>query len=69
MQAPRYIPSLHLLALLNALLAIQLVLGIRTVLKRKPADVASAHVAVGALLLATVFIPSVRVVRLCARSK
>jgi cytochrome c oxidase assembly protein subunit 15 len=34
-----------------ALLATQLTLGILTVLMRKPADIASAHVAVGALLL------------------
>jgi cytochrome c oxidase assembly protein subunit 15 len=53
----------------NALLVLQLVLGILTVLKRKPADIASAHVAVGALILATTFILSVRVVRLCARSQ
>jgi len=46
------------------LLAIQLTLGVLTVLLRKPADVASAHVAVGALVLVTSFILSVRGLRL-----
>jgi cytochrome c oxidase assembly protein subunit 15 len=54
---------------LIALIVLQITLGILTVYKRKPADVASAHVAVGALILATMFILSVRVVRLCARSQ
>ena len=36
-----------------ALLIVQVTLGILTVLLRKPADIASAHVAIGALLLVT----------------
>jgi heme A synthase len=39
-------------------------LGILTVLLRKPADVASAHVAVGALILVTTFTLAVRAWRL-----
>ena len=46
------------------LLAAQVALGVFTVLKRKPADVASAHVAVGALLLAATFVLTVRAARL-----
>jgi heme A synthase len=51
------------------LIVLQITLGILTVLKRKPADVASAHVAVGALILATMFILSVWVIRLRAISQ
>jgi cytochrome c oxidase assembly protein subunit 15 len=54
------IPAVILLALLTA----QVTLGVLTVLLRKPADVASAHVAVGALVLVTSFVMMVRVVRL-----
>ena len=43
--------------LLIGLLVAQLTLGVLTVLLRKPADVASAHVAVGALVLVTSFSP------------
>lgn len=41
--------------LLIVLLAAQLTLGVLTVLLRKPADIASTHVAVGALVLVTTF--------------
>jgi cytochrome c oxidase assembly protein subunit 15 len=47
-----------------ALLAAQVTLGVLTVLYRKPADVASAHVATGALLLVTTFVLAVRAARL-----
>ena len=50
--------------LLVGLLFVQLTLGVLTVLLRKPADIASAHVAVGALVLATSFVLTVRTVRL-----
>jgi cytochrome c oxidase assembly protein subunit 15 len=50
--------------LLLVLLAAQLTLGVLTILLRKPADVASLHVAVGALVLVTSFILSVRGLRL-----
>jgi cytochrome c oxidase assembly protein subunit 15 len=53
--------------LLSGLLAIQVTLGVLTVLWRKPADVASAHVAVGALVLVTTFALTVRVGRLYLR--
>jgi heme A synthase len=46
------------------LLAAQVTLGVLTVLYRKPADVASAHVAVGALLLVTSFVLAARAGRL-----
>jgi heme A synthase len=39
-------------------------LGILTVLLRKPADIASAHVAVGSLLLVTTCVIAVRAMRL-----
>lgn len=50
--------------LLIALLVAQLTLGVLTVLLRKPADVASAHVAVGALVLVTSFILTARAARM-----
>lgn len=50
--------------LLVGLLILQLTLGVLTVLLRKPADVASAHVAVGALVLVTSFILTARAARL-----
>jgi cytochrome c oxidase assembly protein subunit 15 len=53
--------------LLAVLLVTQLVLGVLTVLYRKPADVASAHVAVGALVLVTTFVLAVRAARLYGR--
>ena len=45
------------------LLATQVTLGVLTVLWRKPADVASLHVAVGALVLVTAFIMALRSAR------
>ena len=45
-----------------ALLVIQVTLGILTVLLRKPADIASAHVAVGALLLMTTWVIAMRAI-------
>ena len=50
--------------LLIVLLAVQLTLGVLTVLLGKPADVASAHVAVGALVLVTGFVLTARAARL-----
>jgi len=50
--------------LLFALIALQLTLGVLTVAMRKPADVASAHVAVGALVLVTTFVLTARSARL-----
>jgi cytochrome c oxidase assembly protein subunit 15 len=47
--------------MLLALLVLQLTLGIFTVLWRKPADLASAHVATGALILVCAFILTLRV--------
>lgn len=47
--------------MLLGLLVVQLTLGIFTVLWRKPADLASAHVAVGALTLLCAFIVTLRV--------
>lgn len=49
---------------LIVLLTIQLTLGILTVLMRKPADIATSHVAVGALLLSTTFWIMLRTIRL-----
>jgi cytochrome c oxidase assembly protein subunit 15 len=58
-------PGLRSLAwLLIALLLTQLTLGVLTVLYRKPADIASSHVAVGALILVTTFALTVRGIRL-----
>jgi len=50
--------------LLIALLLLQLTLGVLTVLLKKPADITSAHVAVGALVLVTTFVLAVRSMRL-----
>src|SRR5688572_14820357 len=55
--------------LLVGLLLAQLTLGVLTVLWRKPADVASLHVAVGALTLVTTFVMTVRASRLYARRR
>src|SRR5688500_9501948 len=49
---------------LAVLLLTQLALGVFTVLYRKPADVASAHVAAGALVLLSAFVIAVRATRL-----
>ena len=53
-------PAVLLLFLLTG----QLTLGVLTVALRKPADVASAHVAVGALVLVTSFVLASRAVRI-----
>ena len=53
-------------AVLTALLLTQITLGVLTVLWRKPADVASLHVAVGALVLVTAFVMAVRAARVNA---
>ena len=53
-------------SILIVLTVLQITLGILTVLKRKPADIASAHVAVGALILVTMFVLAVRAIRLFA---
>jgi cytochrome c oxidase assembly protein subunit 15 len=50
--------------ILLVLLATQVTLGALTVLLHKPADVASAHVAVGALTLMTTFVLTARILRL-----
>ncbi len=52
---------------LIVLLAAQVTLGILTVLLRKPADVASTHVAIGALVLVTSFFVTVRLMRMNRR--
>jgi heme A synthase len=53
-------PAVCLIGLLIA----QITLGILTVLWRKPADIASLHVAVGALTLMTAFVLLARSIRL-----
>jgi cytochrome c oxidase assembly protein subunit 15 len=53
---------------LLVLLSIQLTLGVLTVLLKKPADVASYHVAVGAAVLATTFLIAARSMRLYGRA-
>jgi heme A synthase len=53
---------------MTVLLFTQLTLGVLTVLLRKPADIASAHVAVGALVLVTTFVLAVRSMRLYSAS-
>ena len=50
--------------LLLGLLATQLTFGVLTVLWKKPADIASAHVAVGALVLVTTFVLAARSMRI-----
>ena len=60
----QHLRLLRLVGLLLALLAVQVTLGVLTVLYRKPADVASAHVAVGALVLVTGFVFAVRAAQL-----
>ena len=55
--------------LLIILLFTQITLGVLTVLLRKPADIASLHVAVGALTLVTTFVLTVRASRLYARRR
>jgi cytochrome c oxidase assembly protein subunit 15 len=53
--------------LLIGLLTVQITLGVLTVLLQKPADITSAHVAVGALVLLTTFVVVVRSMRLYTR--
>ena len=55
--------------LLLVFLTAQITLGVLTVLMRKPADIASAHVAVGALILVTTFVLTVRAIRLFAEKQ
>jgi cytochrome c oxidase assembly protein subunit 15 len=52
-----------------ALLAAQVTLGVVTVLYKKPADVASTHVAVGALVLVATFVLAVRAMRIYSPAK
>jgi len=54
--------------ILAVLLLSQVTLGVLTVLLKKPADIASYHVAVGALVLATTFVLAVRSMRLYSPS-
>jgi cytochrome c oxidase assembly protein subunit 15 len=51
-------------SVLAILLLVQFALGILTVLTRKPADLATAHVAVGALVLVSTFTITIRAMRL-----
>jgi cytochrome c oxidase assembly protein subunit 15 len=51
------------------LLAVQFTLGVLTVWLRKPADIASTHVAVGAVLLVTTFALAVRVWRVYVQQR
>ena len=53
--------------LLAPLLAAQVTLGVLTVLRGKPADIASFHVAVGALMLFTAFMLTTRALRIDMR--
>lgn len=55
--------------LLLILLGTQITLGVLTVVWKKPADIASAHVAVGALVLVTTFVLAVRSMRLYPAAK
>lgn len=54
---------------IGVLLVVQITLGLLTVYWRKPADITSTHVAVGALLLLTTFMLTVRLHRLYASRK
>jgi heme a synthase len=51
-------------SVLAILLVVQFALGILTVLLRKPADLATAHVAVGALVLVSAFTITIRAIRI-----
>jgi len=64
LKSPARAHLIPLTAMLLSLLLAQITLGILTVLLRKPADIASLHVAVGALTLLTTFIITVRTARL-----
>jgi cytochrome c oxidase assembly protein subunit 15 len=57
-----------LAGLLGLFLIAQITLGVLTVVKQKPADIASLHVAVGALTLMTTFVLAVRAMRLYSPS-
>jgi cytochrome c oxidase assembly protein subunit 15 len=66
----RRIPEIFTPAwILIVLLATQITLGILTVLWRKPADIASAHVAVGSLILVTTCVLGVRLFALSTRDR
>ena len=54
---------------LGFLLLVQITLGVLTIYFRKPADVASAHVAVGALVLVVTFVLTVIASRCCVRER
>jgi len=56
------------IALLPVLLTLQFSLGVITVLKRKPADIATLHVVTGALLLLTVFVLTVFAAKLFGKA-
>lgn len=58
----------RLAILLILLITSQITLGVLTVIERKPADIASLHVAVGALTLMTTFVLAVRAMRLYSPS-
>ncbi len=55
--------------LLGVMLVMQLTLGVFVVLKQKPADVTSGHVAVGALILLITFVLAMRAARLGCRQR
>lgn len=55
-------PTRHV-ALLISLLVIQIGLGVATIWMRKPADIATAHVAIGALLLLVSWVLTVKLAR------
>jgi cytochrome c oxidase assembly protein subunit 15 len=61
--------DMNVLAVMLAVLIVtQITLGLFTVMMRKPADIASLHVAVGALTLMTTFVLAVRAMRLYSPS-
>jgi cytochrome c oxidase assembly protein subunit 15 len=62
-QRKLFVPAVVLIILLIT----QVTLGVFTVLDRKPADIATLHVACGALVLVTCFVLAVRAVRLYGR--
>lgn len=69
-RAHRHIAALRNPAIaLMAMLIAQITLGVLTVLLRKPADIASAHVVVGALTLLTTFVLTIRVARISAPAR
>jgi cytochrome c oxidase assembly protein subunit 15 len=62
-QRKLFVPAVVLIILLIT----QVTLGVFTVLDRKPADIATLHVACGALVLVTCFVLTTRAVRLYGR--